>query len=97
MSTTMTVSEARAALPQILERVRAGEEVTLTRHGEPVAVMVRPDMLRTRRAGGALARAEAVREILEQGRASSLGDHPGLDEARAEELLAEVRAARGDR
>ena len=33
MSTTMTVSEARAALPAIIRQVLEGEEVTLTRHG----------------------------------------------------------------
>jgi antitoxin (DNA-binding transcriptional repressor) of toxin-antitoxin stability system len=46
----MTVSEARAALPELLDRVLAGEEVTITRHGRPVAVVVRPDSLRVRRA-----------------------------------------------
>lgn len=30
---SMTVSEAGAALPRVLERVLAGDEVTLTRHG----------------------------------------------------------------
>lgn len=40
----MTVSEARAALPQILDRVLAGDEVALTRHGEPVAVVARPEL-----------------------------------------------------
>ena len=97
MATTITVSEARATLPQILERVRAGEEVTLTRHGEPVAVVVRPDVLRARRAEVAIAAAAVVREVLEQGRASSLGEGPGIDEAKAEELLAEIRTARADR
>src|SRR4051794_15680318 len=50
VSTSITVSKARAALPQILERVLAGEEVTITRHGRAVAVVVRPDALRARRA-----------------------------------------------
>ncbi len=44
--TTMTVSEARAALPELLTRVEEGEEVTITRHGKAVAVLVRPDALR---------------------------------------------------
>ena len=37
----MTVSEARAALPEVLNRVADGEEITITRHGHPVAVIVR--------------------------------------------------------
>jgi len=41
----MTVSEARAALPEVLTRVAAGEEITITRYGSPVAVVVRPDII----------------------------------------------------
>ncbi len=41
----MTVSEARANLPEVLTRVAAGEEITITRYGSPVAVVVRPDIV----------------------------------------------------
>jgi antitoxin (DNA-binding transcriptional repressor) of toxin-antitoxin stability system len=41
----MTISEARAALPEVLNRVAEGEEITITRHGRPVAVVVRPDIV----------------------------------------------------
>ncbi len=44
----MTVSEARAALPEVLNRVEAGEQVTITRHGRAVAVVVRPDIMWSR-------------------------------------------------
>jgi antitoxin (DNA-binding transcriptional repressor) of toxin-antitoxin stability system len=97
MSTSMTVSEARAALPRVLDRVLAGEEVTITRHGRPVAVVVRPDALRIRRADSALAAAGAVRELLEKGRAGPLPARGGLTEERAEALIAEVRAGRSAR
>jgi prevent-host-death family protein len=50
--TSITVSEARAALPELLSRVQDGEEITITRHGRPVAVLVRPDALRSRRSAG---------------------------------------------
>ena len=93
----MTVSEARAALPEILDRVEAGEEVTITRHGKPAAVVVRPDALRTRRADQALAAAERVRDGLAQGRARPLSASPAITEARAEELIADVRASRDRR
>jgi antitoxin (DNA-binding transcriptional repressor) of toxin-antitoxin stability system len=43
----MTVSEARAALPEVLTRVAQGEEITITRHGSPIAVVVRPDIVWT--------------------------------------------------
>lgn len=97
MAKTMTVSEARAALPAILDRVLAGEEVTLTRHGQPVAVIVRPDTLRARRADEALATAERLRDVLAQGRARRLRRRPTLSEDRAAALVADVRAARSSR
>lgn len=97
VSKIMTVSEARAALPQILDWVDAGEEVTLTRHGKPVAVLVRPDTLRVRRADAALARAAKVHDVLERGRKTRLSARPALSEERAEALIAEVRASRSRR
>ena len=36
---TMTISEARAALADVLDRAGRGEEITITRHGRPVAVV----------------------------------------------------------
>jgi len=93
----MTVSEARAALPAILDRVTAGEEVTITRHGRPVAVVVRPDILRVRRADEALATAATVRAVLDRGRRERLRFRPELSEERAAVLAAEVRAGRSGR
>jgi len=97
MTTTMTVSEARASLSEIVERVGAGEEIILTRHGLPVAVVVRPDALRVRRADQALAVAASVRHVLEKGRKSRLRNRPTLSEERADALVADVRAARSRR
>lgn len=93
----MSASQARAALPEILDRVLAGEEVTITRHGEAVAVVVRPDTVRVRRADRALADAERLRNLMDRARSSSLTDAPGVTVERAEELVAEVRAARSSR
>jgi antitoxin (DNA-binding transcriptional repressor) of toxin-antitoxin stability system len=92
----MTSSEARAALPALLDLVAAGEEVTITRHGQPVAVVVRPDSLRSRRADAALVSAEKIRTLLAAGRRISV-TAAGLTEARAEELIAEVNASRDRR
>lgn len=82
------------ALPEILDRVEAGEEVTITRHGKPAAVVVRPDALRTRQADAALAAAAFVRKGLAQGRARPLSAGPTMTEARTEELIADVRSSR---
>lgn len=97
VSKTITVSEARAALPQILDRVLAGEEVTLTRHGRPVAVVVRPDTLRVRRADEALAATERLRDVLARARTRRLPPRPTLSEERADALVADVQAARATR
>lgn len=92
----LTVSEARAALPAILDRVQAGAEVTITRHGRPVAVVVRPEALRTRRAAAVMAAASAVHTALETGRRNAR-PAAGMSVPRAEDLIADVRAARSAR
>lgn len=57
MDRTLTTTEARAALRAVLDRVEAGDEVTITRRGRPIAVVVQPGSLRSRRAASALATA----------------------------------------
>lgn len=89
----MSVSEARAALPQVLDRVLAGEEVTITRHGQPVAVVVRPDRLRGRRADAALAEAARLGTLVEEARRKKLA-RAALSEEQAVALIADVRANR---
>lgn len=44
----MTISEARAALPDVVNRVAGGEEVTITRYGRPAAVLIKPDIVWSR-------------------------------------------------
>ena len=95
--TSITVSEARAKLPELLSRVDGGEEITITRHGRPVAVLVRPDALRSRRAGAALGDTERIHELLTQAAAADLPEGPGLTAQRAEALIAEIRAGRDSR
>ena len=90
---TMTVSDARASLPELLDRVAAGEEITITRHGRPAAVLVGPLALRVRRAEAALAEAEAIRARLDAARARP-PSATELDAEWAEELIAEIRSGR---
>jgi prevent-host-death family protein len=94
---TMSASEARAALPELLNRVEDGEEVTITRHGRPVAVLVRPDALRVRRAETVLEDAGRIHDLLAEAAAAPLPGGSGLTEQRAEELIAEIRASRDTR
>lgn len=97
------VSEARAALPELLDRVLAGEEVTITRHGQAVAVLVRPDALRVRRADQAIADAERLRILIDAARETALsrqgelGQQGEISPERAEVLVADVAASRSDR
>lgn len=92
----MTASEARAALPELLTRVEDGEEVTITRHGRPVAVLVRPDALRSRRAQAALDDAARIHELLASA-ATAAPEGTGMTAQRAEELIAQIRADRDTR
>ena len=40
---TVGAYEAKTHLPKLLERVRKGERITITKHGVPVAVLQPPD------------------------------------------------------
>ena len=90
----MTVSEARASLPALLDRVEAGEEVTITRHGKPVAVLVAPQGLRARSRSKAYEIAAQLRADLEAARQRPFGElvpvegPPGW----ADDLVAQLRA-----
>ena len=93
----MSASEARAALPELLNRVEGGEEVTITRHGRPVAVLVRPDALRVRRAEVVLDEAARIHTLLAEAADAPPPEGSDLTERRAEELIAEIRAGRDAR
>jgi prevent-host-death family protein len=90
---SLTASEARARLPSLLDCVEMGEEVVITRHGRPVAVMVRPDNLRSRRADKMMETATRIEQALESARRQPIPSE-GLSRERAEELVAEVRRGR---
>jgi antitoxin (DNA-binding transcriptional repressor) of toxin-antitoxin stability system len=93
----MTVSEARAALPEVLNRVTEGEEITITRHGQAVAVIVRPDIMWSRsRAEDALAEADQLRTLMHAAAESEL-PVGGLTPDYAEELIAAIRSGRDGR
>jgi antitoxin (DNA-binding transcriptional repressor) of toxin-antitoxin stability system len=94
MADSVNVSEARAALPRLLDRVEAGEEIEVSRHGKVVAVLVRPDALHARRGRPALARAAALEERLQLARGRAWSDEDTITEQRAVELIAELDAER---
>ena len=65
--------EAKTHLPRLLERVRRGERITITKHGVPVAMLVPP-------AGGEIKPvAAAVSELRRFRRGRTLGGVPLRD------------------
>lgn len=93
---TISVSAARQTLPQQLDRVEAGEEVSITRHGRVIAVLVRPDVLKARRADKALSEADRIANLLDSARSDPL-PRPVISPERAEELIQAVRDGRSGR
>lgn len=93
MTISMSITEARARLPEVVDRVLAGEEITLTRHGASVAVVVRPDVLALRRASAASDLSLAFHDRIEAARGQPL-KKAVLTSERAEELVGAVRLSR---
>jgi len=85
---------ARAALPELLTRVERGEQVTITRHGRAVAVLVSPKDVRLRTAGDAFDAADRIDVLLSEAATTGWPDGGGLTAERAEALIAEIRAGR---
>jgi prevent-host-death family protein len=90
----VSASEARATLPELLNRVSDGEEITIVRHGQPVAVLVRPDRLRSRRAAAIIEEAKQLEDMLAAARNRPLSAAGSMTPERAEELIREIRADR---
>ena len=89
----LSVSEARAILPELLDRVERGEEITITRHGRPAAVLLRPDAVRARRAEQTIGRARKVAELVSAARGRPLPE-AAVSGERAQEWADAVRADR---
>ncbi|WP_348533817.1 type II toxin-antitoxin system Phd/YefM family antitoxin [Homoserinibacter gongjuensis] len=92
----INVSQARQTLPAQLDRVAAGEEVSITRHGRVVAVLVRPDVLASRRASAAWDRSAHVAALLETARTQPVRT-AAIDDERAGQLAEAARASRSGR
>lgn len=94
MAATISVSDARANLPGLVDRVQAGEEVTLTRHGVPVAVLVNPAALASRRAVGTFEMASRLGRLMDDARDRPLGTATTVDTETADRWAAELRRDR---
>ena len=77
---TVGSNEAKTHLPRLLDEVAGGEEITITKHGVPVAVLVPPpekkrrstreviEELREFRKGVRLGDDLTIRDLIEEGR-----------------------------
>ncbi len=72
--------EAKTHLPRLLERVRKGERITITKHGTPVAMLVPVES-----AGRQRSVSDAIEEILE------FRKHHKLDGLTIRQLIEEGR------
>lgn len=95
---SIPITQARAQLREVIALVQDGEEVMITQHGQPVAVVLRPDRVQVRRAAVAalMERAEKLHARLEEARAAKrpLGEGPPWPPGLAEEWVAEIYAGR---
>lgn len=92
----MTVTEARADLPSLLDAVERGQEITITRHGKAVAVLMGVDLARQRRLARSTEATARIRKMLDDAKSQRKPLVPAstLTVERAEEWIAEIRAAR---
>ena len=97
MNDTVAVSEARALLPKIIDRVEAGDEVILTRHGRPVAVIRRPDADRRQRLDAVRAQARSLDDLIDAAGRRPLTEQGTISADIAAELVNDVRAGRSQR
>ena len=91
---TLSLSEARARLPEILDRVAAGEEVHITRHGAPIAAVVGHDRWMKTKRQDLLAGARELRRMLETVERGSLEEYVPNPDWDVEAHIAEIREGR---
>lgn len=95
---SLSLTDARAQLPQLLDRVAAGESFTITRHGANIAVLANHDEWMRTKTHDVVLRARALRAEMDSMRGAPIGerDEP-VDPARTDELIAYVDWAKGER
>lgn len=93
---TISASIARQTLTAQLDKVASGEEVTITRHGKVVAVLISPESLRRRRNPEFWKGVDDIGELLEVARSAPLHEH-AISAAEAEAAAQEVHRDRAGR
>ena len=90
---TISVSELRSKMKDVLERVKQGEEVEITQNGEVVSVMLHPSCLQQRiRTPNTIAADKLMEEMARL--KNEPFPEPGLSMEYAEDLIRHIRAER---
>ncbi len=91
---TLSLSEARARLPELLDRVAAGDEVHITRHGAEAAVLVSHDRWMKTKRQDLLAEAREIRRRFEAVEDTPLSEFRPVLDWDVEAHIAEIREGR---
>ena len=83
---TVTAFDAKNRLGRLLDRVQSGEELVITRHGEPVAWLIPFEKRTGERVKSALEVFRKVRESLRGRGKSNQRRNPGLTTRAADEV-----------
>ena len=90
---SVSVTEARARMREVLAYVKAGNDVEFSQNGQVVAVLVHPSKLRRVVKTANTQAAEGLLNLLHQAQHKP---RPSLKPNRAEQLVQELRAERDD-
>lgn len=87
---SLTVTEVRARMREVLAHVKAGEEVEFSQNGQVVAVLVHPSRLRRPRTPNTIAADELMAAL----HAKKSQQRSSLPAGRSDELVKKLRAER---
>jgi len=94
---SLSLTDARAQLPQLLDRVAAGESFTITRHGAEVAVLVGHDRWMKTKTHDVILQARELGRRLEAARSKPIDwSGPAADPADVEAAITELQWSKGD-
>jgi prevent-host-death family protein len=93
---SLSLSDARAKLPQLLDRVAAGESFTITRHGAEVAALVGHDEWMKTKTHDVIVQARELRRRIEAARGKPIDwSGPAADPAETDAIIEELRSGKG--
>jgi prevent-host-death family protein len=94
---SLSLTDARAQLPQLLDRVAAGESFTITRHGADIAVLTGHDAWMKTRTHDVILRARELRGEIDAARGKPLDlSGPTTVPAETDAIIAELQWSKGD-